>query len=450
MKVSIGKSVVPKFLSQNIAKLRPTTSFIISSAEPPNPTNSNSNSNSAPNKTDHQLKKFHHDISQHTKSIQFFTSMQFNLKTVQYGASTLKGSFPTQENISQTIGLMKRTMGVDNTNNTIIGVGSGAAIDLAKATYLQSQSETIGEGASANTNANANGQQLILVPSTLGGVLACTSRKSLVLDLHEEALVSSSNQSILQNDDNIALLVDENSLSIPLWFMSDRTTSTDRNHVPTVIDATIASLVIAIEKLIAIQSDDDDHGQIEDHHDMENIISCIKLAMSCLEQIFSAQDANDSNIYANEIILEESIKHDAIQSLLYAGKLLSFGDNYGGCGHPRHMALSLSSAILPKYFPHGNWLTFTASLLPGVIDVLNDVGINGSKYDKDILTSIDWIKHVLIENRNRVIPSLSSLADGAPNINELCQKVDDNGALLNCTDVDSDLIEATLVTSLNR
>jgi hypothetical protein len=446
MKISISPSAVQTYLSQNLSKLRPTTSLIISSAPPP-PTSS-STSSTSPNKKDHPLQKFHNQISSHTKSIHFFATMQHNLKTVQYGEKTLTSSFPTQENVNLTLEFIRRTIGGSgssgssdggrNLENAIIGVGNGAAIDLAKACYLMNKKENRREG---------EGQQLVLIPSTLGSALACTSSQSLILDVHEEALVTSpspsSSSSNNANDENVHVLVDETSMAIPSWVKSRRNTS--RGNVPTVIDAALASLAIAIDTQITLlEMSNNDQIQNEEHR-QKIIDQSIQMSVSCLEQIL-AMEMNINDVGNDiDISAEKQIKSDAIQATLNAGQLLSFGNNNDN-GMRRNIALSLSSALLPKYFPRGNWLTFTASLLPGLIQSMDHLGIQMN----NITPSLEWVKEELIMNHSEIIPSLSSLADGAPDVNQLSQKFDDNGALLNCLDCDVEFMEHVLMVSLNR
>lgn len=97
------------------------------------------------------------------RKAQFLTSMQMALRTVQ---SSITSAFPTTNQVRSQIELAKRTGAT-----TIMGVGSGAAMDLTKA-VLQKYN---GKG--------------ILVPCTYGAVIASTSSLPILLDTAEEALV---------------------------------------------------------------------------------------------------------------------------------------------------------------------------------------------------------------------------------------------------------------------
>ena len=126
---------------------------------------------------------------------------------------------------------------------------------------------------------------------------------------------------------------------------------------------------------------------------------------------------------------------------------------------------SMTSALLPRYFPFGNWLSFTASLLPGLCGAIEESDEAGdNEYLDTILAKIaanllddssisidEWTNRINSPDEGSIIvPTLSSLADGAPDPNELVGKVEDNGAFLNCADADSSYIETLLMKSLNR
>jgi len=430
---------VQAFLSKNISKFRPTTTLVVSSAAPssspsPSPLSHSLDKKSSPTKIDHPLQKFHNQISSHSKAVQFFTSMQHNLKTVQYGDNTLTSSFPTQDNINQAMDLMRR-MGVDN---SIIGVGNGAAIDLAKACYLNmTKNSDIGSNQEQQ-------QQLVLIPSTLGGILASASKRSLILDVHEEALITSLLSTSSCRVDDVHVLVDTKSLAIPMWLNSKR--NTPRGNLPTIVDALLASLVIAIDTQCTIQT----YSSFTNENQQELIDKCLQAGVSCLQQILSSCDElNDYDSGIIQSLANNEVKESALHALFYAGQLLSFGDLKND-SLPRSMPLAMSSALLPKYFPHGNWMTFTGSFLPGLIQCMDEIDNVRSNMTSSNVAYLDWIQEELLRNRGGIIPSLSSLAEGAPDVNELVTKIDDNGALLRCNDGNIEFLERVLMSSLNR
>merc|ERR1712045_244214 len=80
--------------------------------------------------------------------------------------------YPTWENVESALTLMHR-IGATH----IIGVGSGAALDLAKACYFSNRRD-------ANEDS-----ELILVPGTLPATLASVSQEILLLSTEEESLL---------------------------------------------------------------------------------------------------------------------------------------------------------------------------------------------------------------------------------------------------------------------
>ena len=39
---------------------------------------------------------------------------------------------------------------------------------------------------------------------------------------------------------------------------------------------------------------------------------------------------------------------------------------------PRNITLAFLATLLPKYFPYGNWLTFAATLLPRILQTIDN------------------------------------------------------------------------------
>ena len=520
MNISTTPNCIQSFFSQNASKFRPSTSLIITSA-PPNNNNPNSSlsSNSKPNKTDHALTKFHHSISQQCKSISFYMGMQHNFKTVQYGNETLVSSFPTIENHKDVHEFMRRTMGGSTagtssmgtpSENPIVGVGSGASIDLAKTCYLNNKTPS----QSTNTSSHIPNQPLVFIPSTLGSILASTSKQSLLLDINEEALITNNdnnlhhdtttststyNSTSLQPSDyehNIHILIDPNTMAIPTWYKRtlQEQRFSQRRDVATITDASLSSLVIALDAYLSSSSSSSSSSSGTSkmsEKERHNLEQCIKYSILTLQQIVSIHDddhdhtSHDSSSNSsssktgdgNDLTKAPSIemKQNAIQAVLHAGQLLSFGNEHdiehsSSSLQPRNISLALSSALLPKYFPHGNWMTFTATLLPAILSCLRESTSNNTSTttsstlssdqqqhvhlkDPKIESSMDWLQNEFLPNHSHThewIPSLSSLAEGAPNVNELISKVHHNSAFLNTIDCNSDYLEKVLFLSLDR
>jgi hypothetical protein len=161
--ISSGKNILRTFLQSQRSSLSKAPILIISSRAGVDETRVPS--------VDHACRK-----------AQFLTSMEMGLKTVQ---SNVSSAFPTTSQVQAQIDLLTRTGA-----KTILGVGSGAAMDLTKAVLQK-----------------CNGKG-ILVPSTYGAIIASTSSHAILLDTTEEALVVPDN-SLESDDTSVVIETDE-------------------------------------------------------------------------------------------------------------------------------------------------------------------------------------------------------------------------------------------------
>lgn len=439
---------LPSYLASNISKLRKSKSLIISSASPP------AKYDAAPQKVDHTLKRYLTSIQDHIGQCEFYTSMQYNLKTVSYGKNALFGAYPTKNDIESTLELMRRT-GATN----IIGVGSGAAIDLAKICFYEYSSQ--------DDSFLSDGAQLILNPSTLGATLTATSRDCLSLCTKEEALMPHYCPDTLRckDFDGIHVILDEKAIAVPTWVSFGQNTvraksEQGKNSNATVTDCVYASLVIALDAAHSLADSSFDH----DPGMLDNLLDdCVASAIKCLDVVKSTTQLDDA--MKLEAAMNESKTH-AINTMIQAGSLLSFGN--ASSATRRNIAIALTSSLLPAYFPNGNWTTFTASLLPGVCHALGTyygvesavenqairrviAGILGrDELDVRFSHVLDWVEEISKESACLPVPTLTKLAQGAPDTDELLNKIDENSVLLNCKDATDSYLESILASSLNR
>lgn len=171
-----GKSVLRKLLQSKHEVLNKAPVLVVSSAVPSDYTSVAA-------------------VDTACRKVQFYTGMELGLRTVE---SNVTSVFPTVNHVHSTLELMKR-MGATN----IIGVGSGAAMDLTKALMNKTSEEGV-EG--------------ILVPSTYGAILAATSSHPLLLDTREEALIvpehgNKSDGGGNKNDGNMTVVIEMDSLA---------------------------------------------------------------------------------------------------------------------------------------------------------------------------------------------------------------------------------------------
>jgi hypothetical protein len=442
------------YLGSNISKLRKSKTLIISSAPAPAKQH-----DATPQKVDRDLQRYLTLLQEHIGKCEFYTSMQYNLKTVSYGKNTLFGAYPTKNDIESTMELMRRT-GATN----IIGVGSGAAMDLAKICFYEYSNQ--------DDSFLIDGAQLILNPSTLGATLTSTSRDCLSLCTQEEALIPYYCPEALvrrEDLDHVNVILDEKAIALPMWITSGQYMGTKsepgKNHNATVVDCMYASLVIALDVAHSlVDSLEHDAGmEFHENNHYKLLDDCVESAVKCLDIIKSTTSLDDP--MKLEATIQESKGH-AINTMVQAGSLLSFGNNSSTTR--RNISIALTSSLLPAYFPNGNWTTFTASLLPGLCDALGRhyglqsavknqalcrviagiLGCNESSVKCSHL--LEWVNDISKENACLPVPTLTRLAQGAPDIDELLNKLDENGALLNCKDARASYFESILVSSLDR
>ncbi len=424
MKIIKKASALQNYLSNNanISKLRSSTTLIISSAPPPPP------SSGTPKKTDQELKKFHSGLEQHIGQCHFFTGMQFNLKTISYGNNTLSGAYPTMQNINETLDLMKRT-GASN----VIGVGSGAAMDLAKACFYKNLD---------SNNGDEDGQ-LILNPSTLGATLASTSKGCLALCTDEEALLPVDMKINEGNVNATSVLVDEKAITLPSWIQTSPSQgrSSERSQVTTMLDSALASLVVALDAAHSLNDVREDDPLYERNQSL--LQETVDSAMSCVKAVDDIMMEDDPNKITQGI---QDLKQNALQALISSGQLMSFGDlgSNDDTIMRRNISLAFSSTLLPKYFPHASWCSFTASLLPGLCRTIDEY-----ENSEDSSHLMEWVEKINA-NQNIIIPSLASFAEGAPETQSMVDKIEKNGEFVNCQDADTDYLATILMTSLNR
>jgi hypothetical protein len=339
-----GKSVLRKFLQSNRDELAQSPALVVSS-----------------------FVSQHDSPSQYTEKVdsacqklEFYISMEFGLKTV---SSKVSSVFPTLGNIDSALLAAQRTGAL-----TVIGVGSGAAMDLTKAILKESDKEMTG----------------ILVPSTYGAIMASAASLPLILDTQEEALI------LLEGNYDMSETVDADPATIIV----------ETNGIADIHkdDAVYASLAIGVD---AIYRSDSDNGS-----------SLLGLASKAI-------DAKDEKLLSD--------------TLLSAGNTLS----YGVAGSSvRSSPLALAASLIPISFPNASMLTFMASLLPGIVQIMGNPEQNLS-----------------IDVNDKSIPALATLmvhADGAQSVGTLMSHVKANQALWGCSDVEDSVLEAILHHSLNR
>ncbi|KAL7517634.1 hypothetical protein ACHAWX_002541 [Stephanocyclus meneghinianus] len=464
------------YIRQHLTHLRSTPCLMITSSSPATPNNTTSGKNSAKEITPYDS-KVNSFVQRNTQSI----VSEFNIRAVPV---TSTSAFPTLENVNEAISLAKRaglkpSSGGGRGEGVILGIGSGPAMDLAKAV-----SDRIHGCGSTHGN-------LILAPATLGGLWAASSKfsSSLLLDTKEEMLLphrmtsSSSREKesgdICQRDTVIALDSIEK-MSIPPLYSA--MTSTRRSNAPADLSmAHVAAAALAIVLDLARVVDTQQPGLDIDYFTRQ--IKSVASSCSAIIEAASTKSndfetncdaADDSNFKRNdyaqgEMLIEAILTLSSVMDQLM---IAQSSNSSRGTAIPQHLA----KALLPTYFPQSHIFTFMACTLPGLCDALDShktettlLGevaqtiLNSASIDDDArkrespLSALStWATNI---THRAGIPSMASLAFGTPELNALLEKLDAYNALTesecNVVGVSRShdrliLLEEVLERSLNR
>jgi len=136
-------------------------------------------------------------------------------------------------------------------------------------------------------------------------------------------------------------------------------------------------------------------------------------------------------------------KSHAVNAAIHSGQLLRYGEITDSQGvYTRSMPVALSSALLPKYFPHGNLLTFWAALSCGMC--------KAALNNKRITPALTRLSHIITGNSNASCddlyewterkflesnaPTLAALSEGTPDIKEILNELDANQSFFGIDD----------------
>jgi hypothetical protein len=320
-------------------------------------------------------------VDEACKLVNFTLAQQLGLRTVP---STVSSAFPTTHDLQERLKLAQRTGA-----GSIVAVGSGTAVDLAKALAIESDWE-----------------QVIVVPTSYASMVAAGSSHSLFLDPIEEALVpipsldttkTTTGDTPFSGTITVAPL--EKKLSAPV----------DKSHI------VYASIAIAVDTIFR-----DSGGDIQSAEEL-------------LKSAFAALQA------------PSEVDHELATSLLFqSGNLLSFGLS----NEDRSITLSLASSLIPRIFPHVHVLTFWASLCPGLCQLLLDSQQLENTSITDICQTIvqnqELIPHLTVSTR------ASKELDGFSVPDMSLSHIQTNQTLWKCIDVPNSVLTQVLSTSLDR
>jgi Iron-containing alcohol dehydrogenase len=231
--------------------------------------------------------------------LHFTLSKQFGFRTVPV---TISSAFPTVQDVESRGEMIRRTGA-----SSIVAVGSGAAMDLAKAL--------------AAADKNHSMEQLLLVPSTNAAMMAAGSSHSLLLDSVEETLIPH-----------------------PKTVTCPTTVVPLDPRYTAELDSTVA-----VYAVVAIVLD----------------AALRKSANPLLPELVS--ELLHHLVLDVPLVPRTLMTPEEIMSLCYrAGNLLS----YGLGSEDRSSPIALASSLIPSIFPHVHILSFWANLVPGLCHAL--------------------------------------------------------------------------------
>ncbi|KAL7491451.1 hypothetical protein ACHAWT_000870 [Skeletonema menzelii] len=478
------------YIRHNIGHLRATPCLLISSKSPPSVSTAvagtkNPSSLSTDEKQQQQHKqqlKFqqqqndpqtHLFVERNIQSIQ----LEFNLRTVP---CTISSAFPTTDSVNEAVSLAKR-FGLKegqfgSGDGLIIGIGSGAAIDLAKAV-----ADTLfGNISSCKDGINQQeGGSLVLAPSTLGGVVAAFSNTpSLLLDTKEEMILPHLTPSWTTALDGhcrqgTVVTIDKQLSLPPLYSPLQPPKRSESFPRPSMAHYAAAMLSILL-----------DVARILDEHSIQQTIDTALLkdvksvaSASSLVLQLAAKEANESNA------VQDGDSYATAQQHLISAipRLSAVVDQTCHLTQGSTVPQRLANALLPQYFPSCHLVTYLASILPGLcesvatqpasndenkVSVLEELTksifscIDGGEKTDDrvsVASLVSWASQITEES---AIPTMASLAYGTPDINALSGSLDSYDALvgsmvganngIRASNDDFALVEDVLNRSLNR
>ncbi|KAL3779434.1 hypothetical protein ACHAWO_000160 [Cyclotella atomus] len=304
---------------------------------------------------------------------------------------TIDAAFPTSRKVHEALTLVQRA-GVKD--GLVLGIGSGPAMDLAKALSAKLHTGSDDEN------------KLILAPATLGGMYAASSPQTLLLDTGEEMLLPQWSKG------KASIAYDAKYFSCAPLYTFDKGLS--MAHVA----AALLTILLDVARTIHVANEQ-----------MKSV------AKSCVTVLKAAATK------------DESFSHEAQQHLMEAILQLSILQSTAQETIPQ----TLTNALLPTYFPQNHVFTYLGCMLPGLCETLESNGIveEISKSILDETANADLTSWAVSISKEAGIPSMASLAFGTPDLKTLLDKVDAYSTLRRGNE-GVYLISEVLERSLNR
>mmetsp|Transcript_24714 Transcript_24714/g.51293 ORF Transcript_24714/g.51293 Transcript_24714/m.51293 type:complete len:510 (-) Transcript_24714:47-1576(-) len=465
------------YIRQNLGRIRSSPCLLIASSPPPEGETAtrqlpNQSPDESPSSTssDRNIQqsihrhfndpKIHAFVQRNTQTL----VNEFNLRSVP---CTISSAFPTSSGVRDAISLAKRAglkeaIGGSTGEGVVIGIGSGPAMDLAKAVAdtLFGSNIIRSDGFDGD-----DGGKLILAPSTLGGLWAAsTNSPSLLLDTTEEMLLphlppswghSASRKGTVVTLDPARYLAFSPLISAIQTQSTKDLRSISSSPSMAHVAGALLSVLLDTARLL------DTSNNSKEQPAYKSVISEMKeVASLCASVLNLAAELSNDNSRCNRETAEDppSSQDLALQrlleiiprhSLVIEQSSYLIGETSSVLIHGT-LPQTLANALLPSHFPKCHLITYLACTLPGLCDVLAasshrkncEKGLGNLTVVEELASSIlngssteDNLSWELSSWASRIstkagIPTLASLAFGAPDLKSLVGALDSYESLM--------------------
>ncbi|KAL3821641.1 hypothetical protein ACHAXA_006061 [Cyclostephanos tholiformis] len=357
------------YIRRNVDNLRSSPCLLISSSPPPDSsTKAVADIKLQRQQDEPRARAFVERNAQHL-------ALEFNLRTVPCHISS---AYPTMASVNESVSLAKRAGlkgrgggGAESGQGLIIGLGSGAAMDLAKAV-----ADTLFGDISPcerDNRADPDGStSLVLAPCTLSGLWAATSNSSVsLLDTKEEMLLpylpapwriaapAKRIGTVVTMDPSIFMTTP------PLYVPFQPAKRLDYSCAPTMAHVAAAALAIVLD--IARSLDSVTSVGTENNVDLHDLVkvemkevaslftSVLKLATYEATNVGGDKDDNNAKLAQRHLL-------DAIPRISLVIELSSLITNMP-LTTAGTLPQKLANSLLPTHFPQCHLITFLADLL---------------------------------------------------------------------------------------
>ncbi|KAL9188750.1 hypothetical protein ACHAXT_007128 [Thalassiosira profunda] len=422
---------------------------------------------------------------------------EFNLRTVP---CAIHAAFPTVQSVEEAVALAKRAGLKEGSfgsgDGTIVGIGSGAAMDLAKAVADTLFGDVAPSGDDDMSEVRGS---LVLAPCTVGGMWAASSNApSLLLDTKEEMLLPhlppawDGGTAGLARTGTIVARDPPGQLALPPLYTPFAPTRSGHPMAPSEAHVAGAMLAIVLDAARSLDSapGTDGNNTAPAREDLTERMTTV--AAGCAAVLECAAGEGEATDGRGRLTADEPTSDDLkrkrvsdwLSMQLPSGRLaddeptldwlmmqLSSIVVQAPIAAAGTVPQKLANVLLPSHFPQCHLITYLACILPGLCEVVvstHQSSRDGASVTEQVMNEIlqegvvandsslsSWASRV---SADAGIPSMASLAYGTPDVTALVGSVESyetlvastSGGLASSSVQEDRFIEAVLQSSLNR